>query len=187
MVGNRKKTRSSKKKKGQNKISQTHHARNSPNLNIHQILTQADEFLESSNLENALQLYTYAANVLRKQFETITTNEESDVLLLPKVLGKLAEVKVSMGDQEGGRQDFSDAINLMRGDGPTNDSVAAAQWKEARASLYLYLGQLSSSKDALTAFTRAVHDLKDCMRLLEEFKNAHSGDETIQSALDETR
>jgi hypothetical protein len=74
-------------------------------------LTQADAYLESSNFENALQLYTYVANVLRSNMQegSISNNVprakeesgESKVLLLSKVLGKLAEVKVSMGDQQG--------------------------------------------------------------------------------------
>jgi hypothetical protein len=160
-------------------------------------LTQADAYLESSNFENALQLYTYVANVLRSNMQegSISNNVprakeesgESKVLLLSKVLGKLAEVKVSMGDQQGAQQDFLEAVSLLNGEGPTENGMARAQWREARASLHLYLGQLSSSNDALEAFTRAIHDLKDCVGLLQNEMKNHGGDESMHCALAETR
>ena len=123
------------------------------------------------------------------------TNEEKDsnVLLLSKVLGKMAEAKVALGDQGGAQQDFLEATNLLSGDGPSSslpseqNLVAVAQWKEARASLYLYLGQLSSSSDALEAFTRAIGDLKACIASLEEFLKGTPGDESVKEALIETR
>mmetsp|Transcript_8475 Transcript_8475/g.15975 ORF Transcript_8475/g.15975 Transcript_8475/m.15975 type:complete len:454 (+) Transcript_8475:136-1497(+) len=191
MAGNKKKKTSSKKKNATKKFNQTNSFAPASPQDIHQILAQADTFLESSNLENALQLYFYAANELRRNVQEGSTKKqqegESNVLLLSKVLGKLAEVKVSMGDQQGAQRDFLEAVNLLNGDGPIDNGMAKAQWREARASLYLYLGQLSSSNDALEAFTRAIHDLKDCLGLLQDQVRSHAGDATIHSFLAETR
>jgi len=103
------------------------------------------------------------------------------------VLGKMAEAKVSMGDQQGGQRDFLEATNLLSNDSSSHSPIDQAQWKEARASLYLYLGQLSSSNDALEAFTKAINDLKACAALLEEATNINSSDESLQQGLIETR
>ena len=186
MPKTKKKTTSSKKKKGGRKIKQQT-PQNPPDVN--QVLQQADAALEASNVEQAMQLYTYVANVLRNKVETLTNNEEkeSNILLLSRVLGKMAETKVSVGDQVGAQQDFLEATNLLSGDGSGDNPVAQAQWKEARASLYLYLGQLSTSTDALEAFKRAITDLTSCVALLEEAVKSNNGDESLQTALLETR
>jgi|AntRauTorckE5430_2_1112549.scaffolds.fasta_scaffold08703_2 hypothetical protein len=162
---------------------------------IHQVLSQADAALEASNSESAMQLYTCAANLLRKKLQASTIvnsdarNEakDSEILLLSRVLGKMAEAKVSMGDQQGGQRDFLEATNLLSNDSSSHSPIDQAQWKEARASLYLYLGQLSSSNDALEAFTKAINDLKACAALLEEATNINSSDESLQQGLIETR
>lgn len=188
MAKNRKKITSSKKKKGHrgSSTTTTNSSKRSPpssaaQPDVHEVISKADTALESSNIEQALQLYNYSAGVLRNELQNQTPQQqeekESTILLLSKVLGKLAEAKVSVGDQHGAQQDFLEATNMLSGDGPTNSDnlVAIAQWKEARASLYLYLGQLSSSNDALEAFTRAIHDLRACLATLEKYlKNNHS-------------
>ena len=194
MAGNKKKSTSSKKKKGGRRdVKVASRAPTSPQ-DVNEVISQADQALESSNLENALQLYNYAAGVLRNKLQELTNNtaasnegRDSNVLLLSKVLGKMAEAKVSIGDQHGGQQDFLEATNLLSGDGPLDNPIARAQWREARASLYLYLGQLSTSNDALEAFTRAISDLQDCVNLLEEGLKTNSNDENLQQALVETK
>ena len=186
---------SSKKKKGGHKGPKEAVANNQANPpDIHQVLSQADAALEASNIENAMQLYTCAANLLRNKLQVLSSNvaatneaKDSEVLLLSRVLGKMAEAKVSMGDQQGGQQDFLEATNLLSSDSSSNSAIDQAQWKEARASLYLYLGQLSSSNDALEAFTRAITDLKACAALLEEVVKNSSSDDTLQQGLIETR
>jgi len=206
MAGTKKSSSSKKKKSGRGKVKVAAAAATitptpaNPPADINDVLAQADVALESSNVETAMQLYTYAADVLRNQLQALSTNmaasnkeRESTALRLSKILGKMAETKVSMGDQQGGQQDFLEATNLLSGDGPTGDQIARAQWKEARASLYLYLGQLSGSNDALEAFTRAITDLKDCVGLLEEgVKNCvtmdhDSSEDSLEVDLVETR
>ena len=195
MAGNRRKSTSAKKKKaGRRNVQETNNnvPTNTNPPDINDVLSQADAALES--FENALQLYSYAAGVLRNFFQALSSNmassneeKESSALLLSSVLGKMAEAKVSMGDQESAQQDFLEATKLLSGDGPANNLVASAQWKEARASLYLYLGQLSNSADALEAFTRAITDLRACAALLEEFLKENSSDESVKEASLDTR
>ncbi len=212
---------SSKKKKGRRKASAAA-KQSSPGVgapvtppDLDEVISQADLALETSNNENAVQLYNYAAGVLRDQLKTLSSNmaaseeeKESTIIFLSKILGKMAEAKVSLGDQMGGQADFVEATTLLKGDGPSGEDydslVARAQWREARASLFLYLGQLSSSKDALDVFTKAIDDMKECIRLLEqvlatdgnengsdsamamEDDNDNSND-SLQSALSETK
>lgn len=67
---------------------------------------------------------------------------------LASVLAKLAECKVSVGDQDGARDDFERAIALSP-PGPF------------RAGLYLYVGQLSLEDDALEAHQKGISELED--------------------------
>jgi len=171
---------------------------NPPDLN--EVLSQAEGALETSNMESAMQLYTYAASVLRNKLSALSTDmttsseeKEGTILMLSKVLGKMAEAKVSLGDPEGGQRDFLEATKLLSGDGPSasdSDSVSAiarAQWREARAGLSLYLGQLSTSKDALGAFGRAIDDLKECVALLDASIKNGSSEMGLQNSLVVTR
>jgi len=106
---------------------------------------------------------------------------------LTSVLGKMGELKASMGDVEGARTEFLDAIELM-GHSPqmmneekSNEtldfldgvdvSLSAAQHSEHVASLYLYLGQLSSSYEALTSFKTGVQELKKAVAILDRCCN----------------
>ena len=121
MAGNRRKSTSAKKKKaGRRNVQETNNnvPTNTNPPDINDVLSQADAALES--VENALQLYSYAAGVLRNFFQALSSNmassneeKESSALLLSSVLGKMAEAKVSMGDQESAQQDFLEATKLL--------------------------------------------------------------------------
>jgi tetratricopeptide (TPR) repeat protein len=188
---------SSKKKKKLSKNNSKGNGSKSitpPDLN--EVISQADIALETSDVDTALKLYTYASSNLRKELqertENITTSEEereATILSLSKVLGKMAEIKVSIGDHDGGRKDFTEATNLLNGEAVSNNPISKAQWKEARANLYLYLGQLTSCTDALNAFQSAIGDLKNCILLLDSV-HQDSGmeqDHHVENALVETK
>lgn len=187
---------SSKKKKKldrSNSKGNTNKSITAPDLN--EVISQADVALETSDIDNALKLYTYASTNLRielqKMTENITASEEERealILSLSKVLGKMAEIKVSIGDHFGGRQDFTDATNLLNGEAVSKNPISKAQWKEARANLYLYLGQLTNCTDALNAFQTAIEDLKDCIVLLDSaLQDGDIQDDNVQNALIETK
>lgn len=184
---------SKKKKKLGRSDSKGNKSFSPPDLN--EVISQADIALETSDIDNALKLYTYASSNLRtelqKMTENITTPEEereATILSLSKVLGKMAEIKVSIGDHAGGRQDFTEASNLLNGEAISDNQISKAQWKEARANLYLYLGQLTNCTEALNAFQTAIKDLKDCIVLLNSaLQDGGIPDDSVQNALVETK
>ena len=201
---NKKRPTSSKKKKKKSNHSSSNSKNNknataeAPPLDLNQILSQADVAYETSNTQNALQLYAYAQTILQQQIRNIqqtTSNNKNDnnnddivskIMTCAKVSCKIGEIKVSFHDpNDSGCNDFMNGIQLLSQENEQkyittnqrqqqqkssekNNVMIAAQWKEARANLFLYLGQLSCEKDALNSFTNAIHDLKACISILEQ-------------------
>lgn len=145
---------------------------------IDTILVQADTALQISDTETALQLFTYASNKLRNDIDTgrITGGADGGVIKttieLAKVLGKLGEAKASLGDEDGGRKDFLEAVSLLENKDifpHTSDDFTAkvvdverAQIHETKSSIYLYLGQLCTAKEALDFYLNGIKELKIC-------------------------
>jgi len=133
--------------------------------------------LESSDLETALKLYSYASNVLRENIENASSPDSTkeNAIILSKVLGKVGEVNVSFGDQEGGRTNFLEAIDLLNSTSydesmveTDQSNLVKAQFHEARAILHLYLGQLSTAEESLNSCKSGIDDLKKCILILEK-------------------
>ena len=177
MPSGKKKKSSSKKK---NAASKKENLGNKSSISLDDVLSQAETAMEMANIETALQLFQYAASVLRERVHgDASSNSVDDKRNLTSVLGKTGELKASMGDVEGARTDFLDAIELM-GHSPTSEemsdeqtdldnvvSLSAAQRCEHIASLYLYLGQLSSGCEALVSFETGVKQLKKAVTILD--------------------
>ena len=208
MPRNKKRTTSSKKKKKQSSksnIVSTTTGAGTGTVDLNQILSQADVAYETSNIEVALQLYSYAHSILQqtlqKQQQTISSSlsdEEqcvSNIITLSKLSCKIGEIKVSFHNPEdNGYNDFLMGIQLLSKENENkyitermrtttttsvlnqDASMIAMQWKESRANLSLYLGQLSSEKDALNHFHNAIHDFKECMVVLEEQMKSNNVD-----------
>lgn len=123
-----------KKKSSTKKIAkQRHHGRKpsssvkTPDLET--LLSQADDAVNASDIPTALSLYVAASSILRSRIElqSSTTSVRGsdddqnckansgvdDVIKLAKVLGKAGEARVSLGDREGARSDFADAVSLL--------------------------------------------------------------------------
>mmetsp|Transcript_18227 Transcript_18227/g.38249 ORF Transcript_18227/g.38249 Transcript_18227/m.38249 type:complete len:469 (+) Transcript_18227:90-1496(+) len=181
MAGGRKKKSSSAKK---NKSRRSNGADNNTKkpVQVEEVLSQAESAMEMSEVDTALQLFSYAAGVLRSRVHG-TAEGNSNIAMgdkiednktLSTVLGKMGELKASNGDMEGARTDFLDAIELL---GPGNDKMAEnevgeseihiAQNSESRAGLHLYLGQLSSGAEALESFRMGVSELERAVGVLE--------------------
>jgi len=187
---------------------------------LEEVLAKADASLEASDVETALSLFAYAADLLRSRLDgtessglpnsSISAMDEDEAKsLLSRVLGKAGEARVSLGDPDGGRENFEEAIELlggtvtmdekMEGSEATDQSLTLADAKlcEARAGLQLYLGQLSSEKDALASYQAGVKDLERCVKILDRLASAgadsrmeEDGEEeglSLKSALGETR
>jgi len=171
MPGRRKKSSSSKKNKATRRQNAAVDA-SPPDLN--EVISQADLAMERSDVEQALQLYHYAVVTLRKTISA--SSNKATELMLARVLGKFGEAKVSAGDQDGGRSDFNDALLLLDSPGDPevmtsieegDEALESEEWKEAKAGLCMYLGQLSSGNEALEYFTKAILNLRACVGILE--------------------
>lgn len=173
-----KKKKSSTKKR--NVSSKKENGGNKSPISLDDVLSQAETAMEMANIEMALQLFQYAASVLRERVHgDASSNSVDDKRNLTSVLGKTGEIKASMGDVEGARTDFLDAIELMghstnseemsdeQTDVDNVNSLSTAQQCEHIASLYLYLGQLSSGCEALVSFETGVQQLKKAVTILD--------------------
>jgi hypothetical protein len=147
-------------------------------VNVNQIINDADTAMVALDLDKAYSQYTAASKILLGQIGV------PQKILLSCVLGKLGEVKVSLSDHDGARDDFSTAISLLENE----DNNMAIH--ESRANLYLSLGQVSSEQEALVALRKGVEELEACIRLRGKSHNQKDDMEdgsSEQDALQETR
>lgn len=148
----KKKKKSSSKKKSSKKAEPK-------TVDVNQVIADGDAAMEALEMDRALSLYSAASAILKGHVQLQVP--EANPLLLARVLLKLGEVKITLEDSDGARQDFEFATSLLQDD---NDSL---ETHEIRAGLCLYLGQLSSEKEALEAFRKGIEELKACIRLRE--------------------
>lgn len=196
MAGGKKKRSSAKKNKsrGNNANGGPTAGGNKKPIPLEDVITQAESAMEMSDVNSALQLFGYASSVLKSRLGATPAaagvaangngsalDSDQDKLTLSAVLGKMGELKASNGDVDAARTDFLDAIELL---GPTTAattseasdvSVEAAQKCESRASLYLYLGQLSSGHEALASFRVGVSELERAASALESVVSSVGG------------
>jgi hypothetical protein len=148
-------------------------------VNVNQIINDADIAMVGLDLDRACSGYTAASKILRGQTGI------PQKILLSRVLGKLGEVKVSLSDLDGARDDFSAAISLLENEDNNMDI------HESRANLYLYLGQVSSEQDALAALRKGVEELEACIHLrgnsCKQKGTMGEGSSERDDALQETR
>ena len=124
---------------------------------IEQLVASADTAMASLDVEKAAQFYSQAVAKLRG------SANQGDAML--HVLEKLGECSVSMGDQDGARQCFQDALSVLESNAQDTNSMA---YHEARSNLYLYTGQLSMAQEALESYLKGVHSLEACLLLLPQ-------------------
>ena len=100
----RKKISKSTKK---SKAKKTQVARN-PEASVDELLAAADAAITALDVEKAIKLYSKAAGLLRMGRISSTGTREQDLI---QVLEKMGESKVSVGDQDGAKQDFQEALH----------------------------------------------------------------------------
>jgi hypothetical protein len=148
-------------------------------VNVNQIINDAETAMVGVDLDRAHSLYTAASKILREQIGV------PQKILLSRVLGKLGEVKVSLSDHDGARDDFSAAISLLENE---DNNVGI---HESRANLFLYLGQVSSDQEALVALRKGVEELEACIQLrrksCKQENSMEGGSSEQDGALQETR
>ena len=192
MPGKKKKSSSSKKNKSSSKKNgASNNGNRKKAIPLEDVLTQAESAMEMSDVNTALQLFSYAAGVLHTRVhddsttsttspaadnDNISNNINQDKSTLSTVLGKMGELKASNGDVDGARSDFLNAIELL-GPSATStrtsnsninaDNIQTAQNCESRANLHLYLGQLSMGIEALDSLKVGVTELEFAVGILE--------------------
>ena len=192
MPGKKKKSSSSKKNKSSSKNNgASNNGNRKKAIPLEDVLTQAESAMEMSDVNTALQLFSYAAGVLHTRVhddsttsttspaadnDNISNNINQDKSTLSTVLGKMGELKASNGDVDGARSDFLNAIELL-GPSATStrtsnsninaDNIQTAQNCESRANLHLYLGQLSMGIEALDSLKVGVTELEFAVGILE--------------------
>ena len=126
---------------------------------------------------------------------------------LSTVLGKMGELKASNGDVDGSRSDFLEAIELLgpstaltndtkmeaieendsnsnNNNNSSNNTIQTAQTHETRASLHLYLGQLSLGNEALISLQCGVQELEYAVGTLQHLVNDRSAKTTEEKDYD---
>jgi hypothetical protein len=101
---------------------------------LNDVMTQAETALEMSDLDTALQLFTYASSILTSRVRTSNSTTidsggfgtdsaddiENDKILLSSVFGKMGEINATFGNVDIARSNFLDAIELL---GPINTAT----------------------------------------------------------------
>jgi len=176
MAGGNKKKKQQRGKSRKNGSSSSGGKKPAPSLE--DVLTQAESAMEMSDIDMAMKLFGYATQLLRSRIhgDDAGNGSEEDKCTLANVLGKMGELKASCGDVEGARNDFLDAIELLGNQQEATDmmqgddgecNISTAQNSESKAGLYLYLGQLSTGTEALTALRIGVSELQRTVSILD--------------------
>lgn len=122
------------------------------------ILAAAESAQQAFDNEKAVGLYSKATSLLRTGHTTSTQTRES---LFIRVLERLGESKVAIGDQSGAKADFQEAIALLE----KEEGEKNIRFHETRSSLYFYVGQLCIEREALYAYKQGLTSMESCAAL----------------------
>lgn len=147
------------------------------------ILAAAESAQQAFDNEKASNLYSKAASLLRTGHTTSTETREAVFI---RVLERLGESKVAIGDQSGAKADFQEAIALLE----TEEGEENIRFHETRSSLFFYVGQLCMEKEALQAYKEGLISLETCVKLAENMISddmESDGEESSTQVLYEVR
>ena len=135
-----------------------------PDFSVEEWTEAASVALANQEVDTALALYTAALDAQEKVLQAndnsngIKRNELVDQRV--SLLDKRAEVKTTLGDPDGAREDYQTALQLHQ---TTETLESNTEWYERTASLYLYIGQTSTGRDAVAAYEKALAILETCL------------------------
>mmetsp|Transcript_1532 Transcript_1532/g.2164 ORF Transcript_1532/g.2164 Transcript_1532/m.2164 type:complete len:430 (+) Transcript_1532:122-1411(+) len=137
--------------------------KNNPKRNVEvpleEVLKAAEAAATAFDIENGIQLYAKAASLLRQGRSIPGETREWQLV---RILEKLGELKVSVGDQDGAVQDFREAIRLLEQEEKT------LKFYDTYSSLSMYIGQLCVEDEARAAYEQGVLCLESCMKLAQQ-------------------
>mmetsp|Transcript_20873 Transcript_20873/g.26962 ORF Transcript_20873/g.26962 Transcript_20873/m.26962 type:complete len:421 (-) Transcript_20873:35-1297(-) len=144
---------------------------NGSNATVKELVEAAEHAMQSQNAHQAIAFYNAALDV--------TTPDMAD-MDATFVLEKRAEAKVSISDPDGARDDFAQALHMVREQQPSNNNNNGPDPSqlERMASLLLYMGQSSGGNDALLAYVEGISMLKSSLEIRQQDSNSFALDET---------
>lgn len=167
----RRKAGSTKKTKSRRGVPRKHKEVTTTQRSWEELLAAADQIMTTSmDVEQAAPLYSEAASLLRK--ESLTSSRGMELI---QVLEKLGECKVSMGDPDGARNVFQEALTVL--DEKFNRDQDPISYHERRYCLYFYVGQLCMEHEALQAYQSGITSLESCIAMAQEASTAEQDDE----------
>lgn len=163
------KTRASNKK---SKVRKSHAPKNKE-VSVDELLAAAEAAMTSLDVEKAIPFYSKAASLLRKGRSSTSETRERDLI---QVLEKMGESKVSVGDQEGARKDFKEALEVLDQEEDKNVS-----YYETRSNISFYVGQLCMEHEALETYQQGVKSLESCLDLVQKASAQNMVDDDNQT------
>ena len=153
---NRKSMGSSKKKNRQRQPKKA-----PPNFSVDELVEAASVAFANQEVDSSMALYTAALDAQSKLLEASDpTKRKSLIDQRVGLLEKRAETKTTMGDPDGAREDYQQALDLHKS---TETLQSDPSWYERSASLYLYIGQTSVGPEAIAAYEQALSILETCL------------------------
>ena len=146
-----------------------------PNFSLEELTEAAGVAFANQELDTALALYSSALDVQSKLLEASELSRRNEVIdQRVSLLEKRAEAKTAIGDPDGAREDYQEALNLHKS---TESLQSDPSWYERSASLHLYIGQTSSGKEAIAAYEEALSILGTCIEQCQKMSDKNAIEE----------
>mmetsp|Transcript_44363 Transcript_44363/g.53609 ORF Transcript_44363/g.53609 Transcript_44363/m.53609 type:complete len:412 (-) Transcript_44363:112-1347(-) len=139
-----------------------------PKSHVTTSLPQLLEQAETASMTDptvALALYQTARDQIQNNLESSSDTERADNLLLARVLGRSGDLRVSLGDLEGGKDDFIEGITILTGV-EEEEGKNEEERREIMADLYMYLGQTGDGEESLEWYKKGVDTLEGCLKIV---------------------
>ena len=132
-----------------------------PKRNADELLTAAETEVDP---QRQIAMYSTAARLLRAANQGSTK--------LANAMGRCAECKVSVGDEDGAKSKFLEGVSVLGFGNDVDlstkiDNIVTANFEDISmaSGFYLYLGQLSSAEEALAFYRKGLFILeKSCCK-----------------------
>lgn len=152
-----------------NKLKKSLNKQKNESSSITKLIETGDVSMEMSDFENALTHYSNACTSIRSRIEH-EKEGENYIVLLAKILGKIGEARVSVGDDDNAIYDFIEGVTLLGGDdtksenekddGMDVDKKHDTNRQVILSDLYLYLAQMRNGEEALMTYQKGIRELK---------------------------
>jgi len=153
--------------KSKKKTRQQRTKRTPSNFSVDDLTEAAAVAFANQEVDTALALYTSALDAQFKILENADVTKRGPMIEQRIILlEKRAETKTTLGDPDGAREDYQQALELHKS---TETLQSDPSWYERSASLHLYIGQTSTGREAIAAYEQALSILESCMAQCVQF------------------